>query len=153
MYLQTVCDRYIDRFKSMEVFVSAGANIPTRAHTNDAGLDLYSTKSGWILPKCRKAFGTGFHAAIPVGYVGLLLSKSGLSMNGIQSSCGVIDTDYTGEIKAILYNHSWLPKRIKKGQKITQMLIMPIIRPELVVVEGLSATDRGDNGFGSTGKF
>lgn len=139
--------------KYIQATVDVGANIPTRAHQNDAGMDLYATKGGWILPKCKRAFGTGFHAAIPVGYVGLLLSKSGLAMNGIQSSCGVIDTDYTGEIKAILYNHSWLPMRIKKGQKITQMLILPIVRPNLLIVDSLGTTVRGDNGFGSTGEF
>lgn len=130
--------------------VEPGANIPTRAHKNDAGLDLYSTKGGWILPKCRKVFGTGFHVAIPDGYVGMLTSKSGLMLKGITSR-GTVDADYTGEVKAILYNHSWLPKRIRKGQKITQMVIMPIITPSLDIVSSLGETARGDNGFGSTG--
>ena len=130
--------------------VDAGANIPTRAHKNDAGMDLYATKGGWILPKCRKVFGTGFHIAIPVGYVGMLTSKSGLMLKGITSR-GTVDCDYTGEVKAILYNHSWLPKRIRKGQKITQMVIMPIITPRLELVDSLETTARGNNGFGSTG--
>ena len=132
--------------------IDEGANIPTRAHKNDAGLDLYATKGGWILPKCRKVFGTGFHVAIPEGHVGMLTSKSGLMMKGITSR-GTVDADYTGEVKAILYNHGWLPKRIRKGQKITQMVIMPIITPTLDIVSSLGKTDRGDNGFGSSGKY
>ena len=130
--------------------VDPGCTIPTRAHKHDAGLDLYATKGGWILPKCRKVFGTGFHVAIPEGYVGMLTSKSGLMLKGITSR-GTVDADYTGEVKAILYNHGWLPKRIRKGQKITQMVIMPIITPFVDVVKSLEKTDRGNNGFGSTG--
>jgi dUTP pyrophosphatase len=142
-----------DTILSIQATVDVGCTIPSRAHPNDAGMDLYATKDGWILPKWRKAFGTGLHIAIPAGYVGLLLSKSGLSMEGIQSSIGVIDAGYTGEVKAVLYNHGWLPKRIRKGQKITQMVIMPIITPYVDVVKSLEKTDRGDNGFGSSGRF
>ena len=125
-------------------------NIPTRAHKHDAGLDLYATKSGWLLPKSRKVFGTGLHAAIPSGYVGMLTSKSGLMLKGITSR-GTIDCDYTGEIKAVLFNHSWKPMRIKRGQKITQMVLVPIIVPDLECVDCLEETERAAGGFGSTG--
>ena len=137
---------------SMACVVDPGAGIPTRAHRNDAGLDLYSTKDGWILPKSRKVFGTGFHIAIPAGYVGMVTSKSGLMRKGITSR-GTIDCGYTGEIKAVLFNHSWLPKRIRKGQKITQLVLMPIVTPHLEIVGSLDNTARGNGGFGSTGKF
>lgn len=136
----------------VEVVVDPDANFPTRAHKNDAGLDLYATRSGWILPKCRKAFDTGFHVAIPEGYVGMLTSKSGLMMRGVTSR-GTIDCGYTGSIKAVLFNHSWKPVRIKKGQKITQLVLMPIVIPEMEVVSRLESTDRGNGGFGSTGNF
>lgn len=125
-------------------------HIPTRAHKTDAGLDLYATKGGWLFPKSRKVFGTGVHAQIPQGYVGMLTSKSGLMVKGITSR-GTIDCGYTGEIRAVLFNHSWWFKRIKAGQKITQLVIMPIITPEPLVVDSLEDTDRGENGFGSTG--
>ena len=140
--------------KRMKVVVDKGANIPipTRAHKHDAGLDLYAKKSGWILPKCRKVFDTGCHCEIPEGYVGMVTSKSGLMLKGITSR-GTIDCGYTGSIKAVLFNHSWRPVHIKKGQKITQMVVMPIITPELEFVGSLEETDRGDGGFGSTGKF
>ena len=133
----------------MKVVVDEGS-IPTRAHPTDAGLDLYATKSGWILPKCRKVFGTGFHCAIPKDYVGMLTSKSGLMMKGITSR-GTIDCGYTGEVKAVLFNHSWKFVHIKKGQKISQMVVMPIITPWLEFVDSLEDTDRGAGGFGSTG--
>ena len=136
----------------MKVKLDPGAIMPTRAHPTDAGLDLYAIKSGWILPKCRKTFSTGIHAAIPVNHVGLLTSKSGMMSKGITSR-GTIDSDYRGTIKAILYNHSWLPYHVKKGQKITQLVIMPIITPDPVQAEELETTERGAGGFGSTGLF
>ena len=123
-----------------------------RAHKTDAGLDLYATKGGWIFPKCRKTFGTGTHASIPAGFVGLLTSKSGMMGKGITSR-GTIDSDYTGEIRAVLFNHSWKFIRIKPGQKITQLVLLPIITPDPEVVDNLSPTDRGNGGFGSTGEF
>jgi dUTP pyrophosphatase len=94
---------------------------------------------------------TGVHAEIPVGYVGLLTSKSGLMSKGITSR-GTIDSGYTGSIKAVLYNHSHKPFKVEAGQKITQMVILPIITPELEVVDSLEETDRADGGFGSSGK-
>lgn len=138
--------------KRIKAVVDVGAGIPTRAHRTDAGLDLYAKNNGWILPKSRKAFDTGVHIAIPSGYVGFLTSKSGMMLKGITSR-GTIDSGYTGSIKAVLFNHSWLPVRIKKWQKISQLVIMPIITPNLELVERLEDTDRAEGGFGSTGKF
>lgn len=136
----------------LKCVVDPGASIPTRAHSKDAGLDLYANKGGLIFPKCRKIFGTGFHASIPAGYVGLLTSKSGMMGKGITSR-GTIDSDYTGEIRAVLFNHSWRFVRIKPKQKITQLVILPVITPEPDAVDSLEATDRGADGFGSTGMF
>lgn len=137
----------------MKVAVEAGAFVPRRAHKNDAGLDLYATKGGWIFPKSKKTFGTGFHASIPAGFVGLLTSKSGMMDKQGITSRGTIDSDYTGEIRAVLFNHSWKFIRIKQHQKITQLVILPIIKPELELVDGLEETERGNGGFGSTGMF
>ena len=137
----------------MKVAVDPGANVPTRAHKTDAGLDLYATKGGWIFPLCRKAFDTGVHVAIPEGYVGLLTSKSGLMDKRGITSRGTIDSGYTGSIRAILFNHSWKFIKIKPHQKITQLVILPIITPDPGVVDSLEATDRGNGGFGSTGTF
>lgn len=136
----------------IRIAVDLGANIPSRAHEYDGGIDLYATKGGWIFPKCRKVFGTGLHTSIPAGYVGLLTSKSGLMLKGITSR-GTIDSGYTGEIRAVLFNHSWKFIRIKPNQKITQLVLLPIITPKLEIVDSFEATDRGDGGFGSTGEF
>lgn len=136
----------------MKAAVEVGAVCPKRAHKNDAGLDLYSKKGGWIFPKSRKIFGTGFHASIPAGFVGLLTSKSGLMQKGITSR-GTIDSGYTGEIRAVLFNHSWKFIRIEPYQKITQLVLMPIITPDLELVDSLEDTERGEGGFGSTGEF
>ena len=138
--------------KIVECFVDVGAGIPTRAHADDAGLDLYAKKSGWIFPKSRKSFDTGFHVAIPKGYVGFLTSKSGLMLKGVTSR-GTIDSGYTGSIRAILFNHSWRFVHVKKGQKITQLVISPIITPWFHFVDSLEKTERAENGFGSTGNF
>jgi dUTP pyrophosphatase len=135
----------------LKVVLDDGAKV-SRAHKNDAGLDLYATKDGVIFPKCRKTFRTGTHVEIPVGFVGMLTSKSGLMLKGITSR-GTIDCGFTGSIKAVLYNHSFRFVKIKKGQKITQLVIMPIITPDLEVVNKLENTERSNGGFGSTGKF
>jgi dUTP pyrophosphatase len=136
----------------LKIVVDPGSSIPTRAHKNDAGLDLYATKGGWIFPKCRKAFGTGTHASIPSGHVGFLTSKSGMMLKGVTSR-GTIDSGYVGEIRAVLFNHSWKPIRIKRHQKITQLVILPIITPDADIVGCLEETERGAGGFGSTGEF
>lgn len=126
--------------------------MPTRAHEDDAGLDLYATKGGWIFPKSRRKFGTGLHVAIPPYCVGLLTSKSGLmDKKGIQSE-GTIDSGYTGEVKAVLFNHSWRFYKVERGQKITQLVIVPKFNPKLEIVSKLEDTERGTGGFGSTGK-
>lgn len=136
----------------LQFTLEPGAKMPTRAHKHDVGLDLYATKGGWIFPKCRKTFDTGFHAAIPPGVAGLLTAKSGMMQKGVTSR-GTIDPGYTGSIRAVLINHSWKFVKIESGQKISQLLLVPIITPELEPVEQLEETDRGAGGFGSTGKF
>lgn len=135
----------------MKIVLDEGV-MPIRAHDHDAGLDLCATKDGWIFPKGRKVFSTGCRIAIPVGYVGYLTSKSGMMMKGVTSR-GTIDSGYTGTIRAVLFNHSWKFVRIRKGQKITQLVVTKIITPNLELVDSLEETERGNNGFGSTGQF
>lgn len=139
--------------KSIKVMLDDGAFVPTRAHELDAGLDLYANEDAVIFRDGSHTFNTGVHVAIPEGYVGFLKSKSGLNVNsGIQSS-GVIDAGYTGSIHVKLYNHGHEMVRIERGQKISQLVILPIITPEIELVDKLEATERGDGGFGSSGKF
>lgn len=137
----------------IKVKLDPGAKLPTRAHSTDAGLDLYSMEDAVIKPGESRTFDTGVHMEIPVGFVGMLKSKSGLNVkNGITNE-GVIDVGYTGSIAVKLYNHGKFPVYIQKEQKISQLVILPIITPEPILVDKLDDTDRGCGGFGSTGKF
>ena len=137
----------------MKIVLDNGAIMPTRAHENDAGLDLYAKHNAVIRPNERALFDTGVHVQIPAGFVGLLTSKSGMMLKDGITSRGTIDSDYTGSIHAVLFNHGDKCVKIKKGQKITQLVIMPIITPELELVDSLEETERGAGGFGSTGAF
>ena len=136
----------------MKVKLDPGAIMPTRAHDTDAGLDLYAAKEVYIPPRGYATVNTGTHAEIPAGYVGLLTSKSGLMrMRGLTCR-GTIDSGYTGAIQAIIFNHSDVGYRVKAGDKVTQLVLLPIITPELVEVDRLEETERGAGGFGSTGR-
>lgn len=136
----------------LKVVLDDGAVMPTRAHPTDAGMDLYATDSLEIPVDGCANFDTGVHVEIPEGYVGLLTSKSGLMRSGITSR-GTIDSGYTGSIRVVLYNHCRYPFKIEKGQKISQLVLLPIITPELEQVDSLEDTERGTGGFGSTGAF
>lgn len=136
----------------MKIALDPGAKMPTRAHKTDAGIDLYSPKRTVIRANDHVSIDTGVHVQIPEGYVGLLTSKSGLMKEGLTSR-GTIDAGYTGSVQAVLFNHSGKTYIVEKGQKITQLVILPIITPDLEVVHSLEDTERGNGGFGSTGKF
>ncbi len=135
----------------MRVVLDDNAFEPMRAHDTDAGLDLRSPVSTKVPARGNVVIDTGVAVAIPEGYVGLITSKSGMMLKGITSR-GTIDSSYRGTIKAVLYNSSGYDYTIAKGDKITQLVIIPIATPEIAVVDGLSETDRGKCGFGSTGK-
>lgn len=137
----------------MKVMLDVGAHLPTRAHELDAGYDLYAPNDWYIMPGMSHTFDTGVHVQIPAGYVGMIKSKSGLNVNHGITSEGVIDAGYTGSIAVKLYNHSQRPVHIKSGQKISQLVVMPIITPELELVDELEETERGNGGFGSTGMY
>lgn len=137
----------------VKIKLDEGAIMPIRAHKNDVGYDLFSREDVLILERGNHTFDTGVHVALPVGYAGMIKSKSGLNVNNDITSEGVIDPDYTGSIRVKLYNNGDRAVRIRKGQKISQLVLMPVITPSLVAVEALEETERGSNGFGSTGKF
>lgn len=145
--------RKYDGHDVVEVMLEPGAKMPHRAHPTDAGMDLFAMEGGTIPPCGSVSFDTGVHIGIPSGYVGLLTSKSGLMAKEGITSRGTIDSGYVGSIKAVLFNHSHRYVSIEKGQKITQLVILPILTPELEEVDSLEDTDRGDGGFGSSGKF
>lgn len=139
----------------MEIFkvkLDADAVMPTKAHASDAGYDLYSRDDIEIKARSCAAFDTGVHIEIPDGYVGFLKAKSGLNVRNSITSTGVIDAGYTGSIVVKLYNNSDKDYTVSKGNKISQIVFLPI--PEVILVEGdfSNDTERGDKGFGSSGK-
>ena len=136
----------------MKIKLDAGAYMPTRAHGTDAGLDLYATEKQIVCAKESATFDTGVHIELPPNTVGFLKSKSGLNVNHGLTSEGVIDVGYTGSIVVKLYNNSGYDYTINKGDKISQLVILPILTPELELVDSLEETERGANGFGSTGR-
>lgn len=135
----------------MKIKLDDGAIMPERAHESDAGLDLFAMKSTIIPAGDWRAIDTGVHVEIPHGYVGLLTSKSGLMRKSGLTCRGTIDCGYTGSIQAIVFNHGTQPFVFRRGQKVTQLVLLPCLLPELEVVESLDDTDRGEGGFGSTG--
>jgi dUTP pyrophosphatase len=127
---------------------------PVRANPSDAGADLVSKDRVLLYKKERTLVKTGVKIQIPVGYVGLLFPRSSLSKQDIimTNSVGVIDSDYRGEIMASLMymgieDGEWL----QAGQRIVQLVVVPIILPRFKLVETLDTTTRGEGGFGSTG--
>lgn len=147
----------------MKIMLDEGAKMPTRAHPYDAGLDLY-TPFAVCVPETRYSeffdeveigyaiIDTGVHVQIPEGYVGFVMSKSGLNVKHGLTAEGVIDANYTGSITVKLYNHATEEYYFDAGDKIAQLVIVPCLLPELELVDSLEETDRGDNGFGSTGR-
>ena len=136
----------------VKVKLEPGAYLPEYAHEADAGLDIRSPRDAAIWPHDSTLIDTGVHIAIPPGMVGMLKSKSGLNVNHGLLNTGVIDSGYTGSIMVNLYNHTDHKYFVKKGDKISQLVIMPVFHAELQQVDELEETERGDNGFGSTGK-
>ena len=133
--------------------VQQNADIIKRAMEEaDAGLDLYAPCGKTVPAKGSAVFDTGVHVQIPVGMVGFLKSKSGLNVKYGITSEGVIDSGFTGSIVAKLYNNSDEPYTVRMGDKITQLVILPIYSPELELVETFEETERGSSGFGSTGR-
>ncbi|WP_158300344.1 dUTP diphosphatase [Corynebacterium glutamicum] len=128
--------------------------LPTRAHKHDAGLDLKAAKYQRIPVNGRATIDTRFRANIPAGYVGLVFSRSGHGTKGIRlaNSVGVIDAGYTGTIMVSIENYGAEPFEIQPGDRVAQMVIVPIITPALKRTETFTTTDRGTKGLGSTGK-
>lgn len=137
----------------INVMLDKGAKMPTKAHEADAGFDIYAPKRTMVRAKDSAVIDTGVHIEIPEGYVGFLKSKSGLNVKrGIRGE-GVIDAGYTGSIVAKLYNDGDTFVVFEEGEKIIQIVFLPIPNVELEQVSNFEETERGDNGFGSTGKF
>ena len=136
----------------MKVMLDNGAFAPTRAHKTDAGLDLRSPICIEVPAKGSAMIDTGVHVELPGGTAGFLKRKSGLNVNHDITSDGVIDVGFTGTIKVKLYNHGTNTYQVLRGDKITQLVVVECHFPDVEVVDTLDKTDRGDKGFGSTGR-
>ena len=125
--------------------------LPRRANSTDAGADLMSTEDLEIYPGEQKLVGTGVALKIPEGYAGFVFNRSSQGKKGITMphSVGVIDADYRGEIKVLLKNISEDPYKISYGDRIAQLVIMPVLLPAFTDI--WNDTERGTGGFGSTG--
>lgn len=139
----------------MKVLLDEGAYMPLKAHRWDAGYDLRSPISCAVRHLEPCVIDTGVHIEIPQGYVGMLKSKSGLNVRHDLTGEGVIDSGYSGSIRVKLYNNGLDSYEIRRGDKIIQLVLLPIITPELELVSSLDefiSSERGSNGFGSTGR-
>lgn len=116
-------------------------------------MDLYASDDEMLPARGRALVGTGLKMAFPKGTYGRIAPRSGLALHhGIDVGGGVIDGDYRGEIRAILFNHTDVPFKIKKGDRIAQIICECVKLPSLVTVASLDQTERGEGGFGSSGK-
>lgn len=132
--------------------MTENAITPTRNHKTDAGLDMYANTDVIIPSHMCSVVSTGIAAEIPEGFAGLIWGRSGLSKCGIHKYAGVVDSSYRGEIKVVLYNSTHSDYIINRGDRIAQLLIQKVEIPIVVDVEALNETERGADGFGSSGK-
>ena len=125
---------------------------PTQGTENAAGLDLYASENATIAPHSRLPVGTGIKIKLPAGTYGRIAPRSGLSLKGINIGAGVIDRDYTGEIRVVLVNTSDFTFNVSIKDRIAQLIIERIAQVDVEIVDEIEETQRGDKGFGSTGK-
>lgn len=136
----------------MEIMLDEGAYMPTRGHKTDAGLDLRTPKAVTVPAYGNVTMDTGVHVALPHGCAGLLVSKSGLNVKHDITSTGLVDEGYTGSIVVKLYNHGGEDYAFEAGDKVSQLVVLPVVCEPLEQVATFNRTGRGDNGFGSTGR-
>ncbi len=133
--------------------IDSSAKLPQRAHSYDAGIDIFSLERTVVSPGKRVAIRTGISLEIPEGYVGLVWDKSGIAITeGLKTLGGVIDSAYRGELLIGMVNLGSTEYVFEKGHKVAQLLIQKIELMDITEVESLSGTTRGAKGFGSSGK-
>lgn len=128
------------------------ARLPLRNHDGDAGMDVFAIEDVHILPRASTLTGLGIACEFPNDYALLILNKSGrVTKQKLDNGAPLIDSNYRGEIHILLFNHSDVAATIFKGEKIAQLVLLPIWNGEPELVTELSETERGAGGFGSTG--
>lgn len=138
----------------MKVKIDPGSccRMPEKAHDMDGGFDLFAPESAVVPARGSAVIDTGVHIQLPPGTAGLLVSKSGLNIKHNLTSTGLIDQGYTGSIRVKLYNHGDEDYTIEAGDKISQLVVLKIMDVSLQEVSELDESERGANGFGSTGR-
>jgi dUTP pyrophosphatase len=131
--------------------VDPRAVLPTRAHADDAGLDLYALEDGEIGPMQGYVARTGIAMALPPATVGMVADRSSMAKKGFKTAGGIIDAGYRGEIHIVLRNLTQDVLRFAQGERIAQLIIYPILTPAVREVSDLDQTHRGVKGFGSSG--
>lgn len=142
----------MDFYPNISVKLDDGAFLPERAHDTDAGADIRTPIAFEIPPYGSFIVQTGVHIETPQNCVTMVKSKSGLNIKYGITSEGVIDEGFSGEIIVKLYNNSGMYHYFNKGDKITQIVVMPVLYPAYIEVDKIKSGDRGINGYGSTGK-
>ena len=137
----------------LPALVGAGGSLPEYASAGSAGADLRASEAALVPPGGRVAVPTALRLQIPPGHAGLVWPRSGLAIrHGIDTLAGVIDSDYRGEVRVVLVNHGDEPFRIEKGDRIAQLLVQRVERAAFAAVASIDTTDRGEGGFGSSGR-
>jgi dUTP pyrophosphatase len=136
--------------------VDPAATLPTRAHEGDAGLDLYASEAASIAPGARASVGTGIALEVPPGHAALVLPRSGLAAKhgiALVNAPGLIDAGYRGEVRVLLHNtDAAVEFDVSAGDRIAQLLLVPFVSADPVEVEELAVSERGEGGFGSSGR-
>lgn len=137
----------------IDILLDEGAKMPSKAHDIDAGFDIFTPYEFMLPAGGSEAVDTGVHMIIPDKYCGLVVSKSGLNTKYDIKATGLIDSGYTGSIVIKLQNHGDRDFHFHKGEKITQIIILPVPEVTLHTIYSLPDTERGANGFGSSGRY
>lgn len=140
----------MNQFKVKKLDVTA--TLPTRAHSTDCGLDIYTLEGAVVKPGEGKVFKTGIAGEFVSGYVGMLTDRSSMAKRGFKLAGGIIDPGYTGELMVVLRNITNGELSVQAGERIAQLLIIPISTPEVIEVTELSDSERASKGFGSSGR-
>ncbi len=127
------------------------AELPVRAHSNDAGLDLKCLDNFILPPRTPIKISTGLSFEIEPGFSGIIFDRSSMGFKGVSVLGGVVDSGYTGEVSVILLNSTDFFIKIESGSKIAQMVVLPITTPTVVEIDSIAESSRGSGGFGSTG--
>ena len=141
----------IHKLEELTVCVPPGTRLPERASAQAAGWDCRAAQAMTLEPGKIAKIPVGLRLAVPNGWCGMLLSRSKLASEGMVVEAGLLDSDYRGPVHCVLRNCGNTPRRIQSGERICQLVFVPVPSINWTTVDSLDETERGENGFGSTG--